>query len=373
VQADHPDRDGKEFELASDMETLCFDCHDAPDENLMSHSPFTDGECVACHSPHSSDNPSLLKAESLDELCAACHSIDNMENTFKHGPVISGQCNICHSPHQSAIASLLKEESPKLCFNCHTDNEEMLKLTTVHAAYEGSCLDCHVPHNSKDDYLIKTDIKTLCIDCHDDIGSDMNTAKTTHKIIDQGKSCVECHLPHATQTKALLVQEGNALCYSCHNKEYKSKGRTLKNIDKIVTKSKYNHEAVYNGECTQCHFTHTSNNFYLLNGKFPFGSYAEGATSEHFDQCFSCHDSDALNLEKTTTTTNFRDGDINQHYLHISKNKGRNCTLCHCIHGSNKPHLIAKTVPYGKWQMPLRYKKTENGGSCAPGCHALYK
>ncbi len=369
----HPKRDGNEFKLNDEVGTLCFECHDGPDEKLMSHSVFAEGECTSFLSPHSSDNPSLLKSENIGELCAECHDVDNQENLVKHGPAVSGQCPICHEPHQSANASLLKVESPQLCFNCHTDKQDLLKLTTVHSAYDGSCADCHTPHSSQNESLVKKETSILCLECHEDLGLEIKTAKTVHKIINQGKSCISCHLPHASETASLLVKEGKELCYSCHNKEYKSEERTLNNIYEIVTESKYAHEAVASGECTNCHFSHSSNNFYLLNASFPFGSYAEGVHPENFSQCFQCHDSEALTLEKTTTATNFRDGNINMHYLHISKNKGRNCILCHNSHGANKQHLIAKTVKFGTWQMPLNYKVIENGGSCAPGCHSKLK
>lgn len=366
---EHPDRKGNEFKLTEDLNVLCFECHDAPNDTLFSHAAFTEGKCTSCHSPHASDFPSLLKSENLGELCAKCHDIDNEENRIKHGPVMSGQCNICHKPHQSANAKLLIDDSPELCFHCHMDKQEMLSLTTVHAPYDGTCLDCHTPHNSKNEFLVKKEIPILCLECHDNLGGEIKTAKTVHKIINQDKSCIACHLPHASATKSLLIKEGKVLCFSCHDKEYKSKERTLNNIYEIVTNSKYVHKAVSSGECTGCHFSHSSNNFYLLNSKFPFGSYAEGVDPENFSQCFQCHNSQALTMEKTTSATNFRDGNINMHFLHISKNKGRNCILCHDSHGSNNQHLIAKTVKFGNWKMPLNYKKTENGGSCAPGCH----
>ncbi len=369
----HPKGKGKEFELTEEPTKLCFDCHDEPDENLMSHEAFSGGECISCHSPHSSNNPSLLKSDNLGKLCAECHDVDNSENMVKHGPAVSGQCNICHEPHQSKLTSLLKEESPQLCYNCHTDKQELLNLPTVHAAYEGSCTDCHDPHNSKNEYLVKEAMPYLCLECHDDMGEEFKTATTVHKIIDKEKSCISCHLPHASETNSLLVKEGKDLCFTCHNKEYKSNERTLKNIYKIATSSKYKHEAVSDGECTDCHFPHSSDNFYLLNAKFPFGSYAKGADPKNFELCFECHESDALKLENTTSATNFRNGSQNMHYLHISKNKGRNCTLCHNIHGANNPHIVADKVQFGKWQMPLNYKVIENGGSCAPGCHGKLK
>jgi hypothetical protein len=30
-------------------------------------------------------------------------------------------------------------------------------------------------------------------------------------------------------------------------------------------------------------------------------------------------------------------------------------------------------VPFGAWYLPLNFQKTENGGSCLPGCHKLKK
>ena len=184
----HPKRKGNEFEFTEDLNTLCFDCHDEPDEKLMTHEPFVNGECISCHNPHSSDNFSLLKAEDVSELCANCHDVDNAENMVKHGPFISGQCNICHEPHQAATVQLLKAESPTLCFNCHVDKEELLSLPTIHVAYEGSCTVCHSPHDSKNKYLVKKAVPNLCLDCHDDMGREIKTAKTVHKIINKDES-----------------------------------------------------------------------------------------------------------------------------------------------------------------------------------------
>ncbi|MCK4993003.1 MAG: hypothetical protein KAS29_21040, partial [Bacteroidales bacterium] len=74
--------------------------------------------------------------------------------------------------------------------------------------------------------------------------------------------------------------------------------------------------------------------------------------------------------EVTTTATNFRNGDQNMHFLHINGTKGRNCNLCHDMHGSPNEHLIADKVMFGNWEMPVGFKALENGGSCLTGCHA---
>ena len=47
----------------------------------------------------------------------------------------------------------------------------------------------------------------------------------------------------------------------------------------------------------------------------------------------------------------------------------KSCKMCHALHGSSSSKLIADSVPFGKWSLPLKFVKTETGGSCSPGCH----
>ncbi len=54
------------------------------------------------------------------------------------------------------------------------------------------------------------------------------------------------------------------------------------------------------------------------------------------------------------------------------KDRGKRCKACHVMHGGENPKLIANTVSFGKWNLPLNYVKTENGGSCLPGCHQKF-
>ena len=73
---------------------------------------------------------------------------------------------------------------------------------------------------------------------------------------------------------------------------------------------------------------------------------------------------------ETTTVTDFRDGSRNLHFVHVNKTrKGRTCRACHETHASRRPNHIRESVPFGNWQLPVNYEKTDDGGSCAPGCH----
>jgi predicted CXXCH cytochrome family protein len=130
------------------------------------------------------------------------------------------------------------------------------------------------------------------------------------------------------------------------------------------------HPPIETDGCVICHNPHFSDKNFLLAGNFPSGNYAK-AIPENFDLCFTCHDSELMMAKTTVTATNFRNGNHNLHFIHINGDRGRNCTICHDVHGSPNEKLIKNSVPFGQWTMNLNYKINENGGSCATGCHGL--
>ena len=90
-----------------------------------------------------------------------------------------------------------------------------------------------------------------------------------------------------------------------------------------------------------------------------------------YELCFRCHESTLVTEERTRTLTGFRDGERNLHFVHVDKvPRGRTCGLCHQMHASKLPKQIAVTVRFGDWDLPIGFNKTENGGSCSPGCHS---
>jgi predicted CXXCH cytochrome family protein len=94
---------------------------------------------------------------------------------------------------------------------------------------------------------------------------------------------------------------------------------------------------------------------------------------DKYDLCFSCHPDSLVLTKETTDLTDFRNGKLNLHYLHVNKaERGRTCRSCHETHASNLPKHVSETVPYGRWNMPIGFTKSETGGSCKPGCHVPY-
>jgi predicted CXXCH cytochrome family protein len=158
----------------------------------------------------------------------------------------------------------------------------------------------------------------------------------------------------------------------CHDKEIEvAPNKKLKNIGEVLAASKFKHGPIREGDCLPCHNAHATVNYRLLKEVFPEEFY-KGFDVKNYTLCFTCHQKTLVLDEKTTTLTGFRDGNVNLHFVHVNKEiKGRTCRACHEIHASNLPKHIRRSVPFGSggWLLPINFEKSENGGTCSPGCH----
>lgn len=366
-----PHSDKQNMMFSDTIPNLCLDCHTDIKVKKNIHKSAKDGKCTSCHTVHASKNKKLLTQKKAVTLCNECHTLEIPENDIVHNPVKSGRCNKCHDPHQSDFDNFLKLDMPDLCFNCHDGVAEAVNGEHPHSPVKEGCFKCHDAHSNKESYLLPKSAKELCYDCHNDFNEKINKEKFVHKAVNEDLACANCHSAHGSKYEAGLKMEERELCLSCHNKAYTSEEGMVKNIKKILDKSKFSHGPV-NGGCVVCHNPHASGNPYMMTSKFPIGEYAP-AHKDNFALCFNCHNSELIEQKESVTATDFRNGKQNLHVLHINGNRGRNCTTCHDIHGSKNEHLIANKAPYGNWQMPIKFKKAPNGGSCFPGCHGEEK
>jgi predicted CXXCH cytochrome family protein len=365
----HPGGNGAEFGLIESASDLCGTCHDTEATQKVVHMPFYEGNCISCHSPHSSDLPALLNGANQRETCEQCHNVEVAENNFRHGPFMSNQCTSCHVGHQSNYESLVVDGDPGLCFQCHLGKEEDLELANVHPVFQDGCLDCHSPHSSPASNMLLTGGNELCYTCHESIKADVTAAKIVHDPLKNGE-CVSCHSPHAGELTNLLVNEQPNLCFNCHSVNINNKERYIDIYGRLS--KEFVHEPVFENPCTDCHLPHVSKNTKLLSAAFPKGNYTK-PKMKNFAMCFECHDSDKITTKVTTTATNFRDGSNNLHSLHVMKKKSISCQSCHDMHGADNKHNIGNVVYFGKWEMPIGYKVTPTGGTCLPGCHVQYE
>jgi len=356
------------FALASEVPGLCYECHDPKNEETYVHEPAGEGKCLLCHSPHSSPNLYLVKASPVSSICLSCHELHVPEGNMVHQAVTDGECQVCHNPHQSENEKFLPSRQARLCRSCHKEIRKALKLDHVHPPFKNECLSCHKGHSSKEAHLSDLKTKDLCISCHEDMHNTIQNASLVHQAINVDKSCLNCHSPHSSTEEKILLADSKTLCLDCHNKEMTGESGTTRNIAEMLTEGNTIHGAIETEGCSFCHEAHASDRHTLLTSPFPAERYAPAET-DNFELCFRCHDKELFAESLTTTATNFRNGDQNLHYVHINGIKGRNCNLCHNVHGASNDHLIDEKVEFGNWEMPVNYVQHKDGGSCAPGCH----
>ncbi len=280
---EHPASGGNEFSLVDELPELCYQCHDEQNTMETIHPPVDDGECLSCHSPHSSDLPGLIIESENGNICLDCHDLELAQ--IVHNPVKDNKCTSCHEPHQSANAALLKQQSPELCLSCHQAQSEEMDNESVHPAFEEDCLNCHQPHSAEKPKLLTKDAPELCTDCHD---MDMS-AENLHPPAEEGE-CLTCHSAHSSQQAALFKKDA---CLECHELEQKGK---------------FAHQPVTEGNCAGCHEPHASSNATFLKAEVP-------------QLCFSCHDKIQQLAALSTLHPPFEDDCLSCHLPHYAGNK----------------------------------------------------
>jgi len=221
--------------------------------------------------------------------------------------------------------------------------------------------------------MLTSSIPELCGKCHEKTIRDQQTAVVKHSPVTEESACTNCHDPHAAQESNLLLADGLDICLKCHDKPVKTEKQEFADMKQMLATNPYPHGPIQNRDCSACHNPHGSPYFQLLTNQYAQNFYAPFFIS-NYDLCFRCHDATLATEEHTTSATEFRDGDRNLHFVHVNRaSHGRTCRSCHDAHASATPQLIGATVPFGTWKLPVKFEKTEKGGSCAPGCHAVQK
>ncbi len=366
-----PDTGGHIYPMKRQDNLTCTFCHPVVGSRTQQHAAVEDSGCVACHDPHRSDAKFLLAQPSIELTCATCH--DTPLEKHAHGPFASGQCTVCHQPHEANATNLLRQgDQPDHCFSCHTGIQvKVANSPFVHEPAKETCTTCHDAHTSGFPYQLSAPIADSCFVCHEAMAERIKSQPVSHDALFIEDGCANCHDPHAAAGPNLLRDRADHLCMRCHNEPIEATdGRTIADMQPTLNR-RFLHGPVRAGDCAACHSVHGGENARLLLESFPDTFYASFDLS-NYALCFSCHSSDLVLTERTDQLTEFRQGDQNLHYLHVHRDKkGRTCKACHDIHGSDRPDHIAADVPFegSQWAMPINFGKTDDGGSCSPGCH----
>lgn len=350
---------------------LCYQCHAPKNTKKTVHAPVMAGDCITCHDPHQSPNKGMLKQAGA-RLCFQCHPDNMIKQKVLHPPFASEDCSGCHDNHESDFTARLVQDPKTLCFTCHPDKEEGLKQATkvIHYPVKDSCLNCHNPHGSPNKAMLSAAVPELCSTCHPNEVLLAQKSVTQHSPVLEGRMCLNCHDPHFADQKALLPKEQMSLCLGCHDKELVTKTGQIMNMNAFLDANKNGHGPLRNRDCTTCHNPHGSDYWRMLVKYYPrefYTAYSDGK----YALCFSCHNKAAFTDRLTKTSTGFRNGNKNLHFVHVNKiAKGRTCRACHEVHAdSGSPKHVKDKVGFGYWTMPMNFQTTKNGGSCAPGCH----
>ena len=360
------------FALPRDKTQLCTFCHKIETTGMaVVHKPVTTGDCLPCHNPHGGKTAKFIRGGSTREVCDQCHKdvIGNKKNV--HGPVAAGACEACHMPHAAQNPKLLVAEGKRLCVTCHKEMSDQMKLAKVthKPVAEGECSGCHDPHAS--DYTMQTKAAPfdLCTSCHTAIKKAATESQHKHSIVVKDQACLNCHTAHGAQLAKLMRNQPLEVCLKCHKEAVKTPdGREVKSVGEVLDPKLAKHGPVKEGNCSGCHNVHGSDVTRLLAKPYPETFYAK-FDEQNFGLCFSCHDKKLVEAKEAEGLTGFRDGVRNLHFVHVNKERGRTCRACHETHASKNPLHLRDTVPYGQWELPINYKKTDTGGSCSPGCH----
>lgn len=117
-----------------------------------SHQPYKEKKCGDCHSNDKNVNAGLIVPKR--ELCGVCHQ-NFIKGHNVHGPVAVGDCLACHLPHNSQYPSLLKEDPDKVCAICHQEARLAAEMHERFVVKAIGCGECHDPHAGDARYFLK--------------------------------------------------------------------------------------------------------------------------------------------------------------------------------------------------------------------------
>jgi len=136
--------------LKASQPALCFQCHNdvKPFFDMPFHHKVNEGlvKCSDCHDVHGTfGNNNIKSTADQNAICTKCHMENRGPFVYEHAAVKAEGCLACHTPHGSQNARLMNMPTINtLCNQCHSP----VAAGTVHGMNAGSaelapCIDCH--------------------------------------------------------------------------------------------------------------------------------------------------------------------------------------------------------------------------------------
>lgn len=133
---------------------LCFQCHTdvKPQFSMAFHHKVEEGlvKCSDCHDPHGTFGRHGLRSSSQqDAVCTKCHTETAGPFVYEHNVVKTEGCIACHSPHGSQNPRLLNRANVNtICLQCHSPSPNFTTGAPLGPAHNQatqyqSCTICH--------------------------------------------------------------------------------------------------------------------------------------------------------------------------------------------------------------------------------------
>jgi DmsE family decaheme c-type cytochrome len=160
----HSPGKGTDKLLKASQPALCFQCHNdqKPQFNMPFHHKVNEGavNCSDCHDVHGTfGNSNLRSTADQNAICTKCHMEKRGPFIFEHAPVKGDGCLACHTPHGSQNARLLSAPTvDAVCRQCHSSvvAGSMHNLNAAGSSDVTPCIDCHtMVHGSNLDRYLK--------------------------------------------------------------------------------------------------------------------------------------------------------------------------------------------------------------------------
>jgi DmsE family decaheme c-type cytochrome len=300
-----------------------------------------------------------LKAGAKKAACLACHPQlkETLKQPYVHPLLETGECIGCHTPHTSSHNNLLTADTTQLCIECHAGvlPDDARSIHSVVA--QGECRKCHDAHGSSNPAILLKPGNELCIDCHQDIGGGPTPVRFRHPPVYRDKGCLNCHNSHVSeQLPKLLNRKAPALCAQCHK------------TDAADFSEKHLNYNVSESDCTSCHNPHGSDKqglFYDVahrpleekncaachpNRTHPESIAAESRVASLCSQCHQEMIGESLKKKRIHWPMLDRDGCLNCHSPHATKHeklvKGPALEVCGACHADTvKLQALSKQNP----------------------------
>ena len=140
---------------------LCISCHAEvkPQFSAPFHHKVLEGamRCSDCHNPHGGFELKQTRlATGADAACIKCHADKQGPFIYEHAPIKTEGCSACHIPHGSANPRLLKYSAVnQLCLTCHSGLHDVVGAEETPSSHNqnaqyADCTACHVKiHGSR--------------------------------------------------------------------------------------------------------------------------------------------------------------------------------------------------------------------------------